>query len=162
MLGCGGKRDQPEQRGRDRRNLLITRDGEVYGDSGKHGGAHAECSDAAAACQLVIAGCSAEKVRTEEGEHTVYCLRCVMVGCKGKERKSWEVRRRYREFHSLHTRMKTFGSVSLIRISHARTHTRTLARTHAHTHTHTRTHSALFSPERCAPFSRCDLEGTGI
>ena len=57
-------------------------------------------------CQLVIASCVSETVRTSEGKHTVYCVRAVMIGARGTDRKSWEVRRRYSEFHDLHTRMK--------------------------------------------------------
>ena len=52
-----------------------------------------------------------ETVRTSDGKHTVYCLRAVMIGARGAERRSWEVRRRYSEFHDLHTRMKALGAV---------------------------------------------------
>jgi len=62
-------------------------------------------------CQLVIASCVSETVRTSDGKHTVYCLRAVMIGSRGTDRKSWEVRRRYSEFHDLHTRMKALGAV---------------------------------------------------
>ena len=48
----------------------------------------------------------AEAVRTSDGKHTTYCMRAVMIGARGTDRKSWEVRRRYSEFHDLHTRMK--------------------------------------------------------
>ena len=60
-------------------------------------------------CQLVIASCVSETVRTGDGKHTVYCMRCVMIGAH--DRKSWEVKRRYSEFHDLHTRMKALGAV---------------------------------------------------
>ena len=53
----------------------------------------------------------AEAVRTSDGKHTTYCMRAVMIGARGTDRKSWEVRRRYSEFHDLHTRMKALGAV---------------------------------------------------
>eukprot|EP00960_Hanusia_phi_P034445 751078-Hanusia_phi.AAC.3 len=61
--------------------------------------------------QLVITACTSETVQGSEGSYTAYCLRCVLVGLGGKERKSWEVRRRYSEFHDLHMRMKALGKV---------------------------------------------------
>ena len=75
-------------------------------------------------CQLVIASCVSETVRTSEGKHTVYCLRAVMIGARGTDRKSWEVRRRYSDTHT-HTHTHTHTGSPLPLDSHARTHAQT-------------------------------------
>jgi len=106
MLACTGKRDTFEVAPhRDRRQLLINSD-QLSGmwDEGADG-------SGVSGCQLIIASCVSETVRTNDGKHTAYCLRCVMIGARGTNRKSWEVRRRYSEFHDLHTRMKALGTV---------------------------------------------------
>jgi len=105
MLACTGKREA-DSPARDRRQLLINAEFTV--DMPWTEGESVDDGDGA---QLVIASCVSETVRTSDGKHTVYCMRAVMIGARGAERRSWEVRRRYSEFHDLHTRMKALGAV---------------------------------------------------
>jgi hypothetical protein len=64
-----------------------------------------------------VAACSAEECR-DGGDYTVYVLRCVMKGFNSRDSRggsdplTWDVRRRYSEFHELHTRLKALGTVN--------------------------------------------------
>ena len=71
-------------------------------------------------CRLVVAACTSEESR-DGGDYTVYVMRCVMKGfsnnngdgrATSSDPLTWEVRRRYSEFHELHTRLKALGSVT--------------------------------------------------
>ena len=59
---------------------------------------------------LFVSGTRAVTAHDAEGsEHTVYVLRCSYI--EDGARVSWEVRRRYNDFFTLHTKLKRYGAV---------------------------------------------------
>ena len=112
MLSCTGKRELPQ--GRDRRAAaIIFTDEEASSDTRVMSRRGGDSDDGKDSCKLVVKSCTSEESR-DGGDYTVYVLRCVMVGfhCRGADEPlNWDVRRRYSEFHELHSRLKALGTV---------------------------------------------------
>jgi hypothetical protein len=116
MLACTGKRDPPT--GKERRHGGIIFSDEDESDDRQHArGRGRTMVEGQEMCRLVVTACMSEESR-DGGDYTVYVMRCVMKGFNngdgrsGNDPLTWEVRRRYSEFHELHTRLKALGSVN--------------------------------------------------